>query len=150
VVKHNLRRALFSCTLLASLTATGALGVQLPKAAAYLTFDEDNGTAAADSSGNNNATLIGAAGWTTGLVGPFALGLPGDPGSYAQIPGDVIDTTKSYTVTAWVKLNTSAKSTRPSSAKTAMVKAPFSCNCAASFWAKADAGFQRPPQWQSH
>ena len=64
-----------------------------------------------DSSGNNNnATLFGAAGWTTGLVGPFALSLPGfpigfPPGSYAEIPGDVLDTTKSYTVAAWVKLN---------------------------------------------
>jgi hypothetical protein len=110
VVKHNLRRALFSCTLLASLTATGALGGQLPKAAACLTFDEGSGTVAADSSGNNNnATLIGASGWTTGLVGPFALGLPGVTGSYAQIPGDVVDTTKSYTVAAWVKLNTVGK-----------------------------------------
>jgi alpha-L-arabinofuranosidase len=110
VVKHSLRRALFSCTLLASLTATGAWGVPLPKAAAYLTFDEGNGTVAADSSGNNNnATLIGAAGWTTGFLGPFALGLPGVPGSYAQIPGAVVDTTKSYTVTAWVKLNTVGK-----------------------------------------
>ena len=87
MVNHNLRRALFSFTLLASLTATGALGVQLPKAAAYLTFDEGDGTVAADSSGNNNdATLIGAAGWTTGLVGPFALGLPGVPGAMPRSP----------------------------------------------------------------
>jgi alpha-L-arabinofuranosidase len=110
VVKHNLRRAAFSFTLLASLTATGALGVQLPKASAYLTFDEGSATVAVDSSGNNNnATLTGAAGWTTGLIGRFALGLPGVPGSYAQIPGDVVDTTKSYTVAAWVKLNTVGK-----------------------------------------
>jgi hypothetical protein len=35
-----------------------------------------------------------------------ALSLPGfAPGSYAEIPGDVLDTTKSYTVAAWVKLN---------------------------------------------
>jgi len=47
---------------------------------------------------------LAQAGWTTGLVGPFALSLPGLPGSYAEIPGDVLDTTKSYTVAAWVKL----------------------------------------------
>jgi hypothetical protein len=92
------------------LTTTGASGVQLPKAAAYLTFDEGNETLAADSSGtNNNAILIGAAGWATGFLGRFDLGLPGVHGSYAQIPGDVVDTTKSYTVAAWVKLNTVGK-----------------------------------------
>jgi hypothetical protein len=79
---------------------------QLPNPVAYLKFDEGSGASANDSSGNNrNAALIGSAGWTTGLVGPFALNLPGVPDSYAQIPGDVLDTTKSYTVAAWVKLN---------------------------------------------
>ena len=68
MVKHNLRRALFFCTLLASLTATGVLGVPLPRPAAYLTFDEGNATMAGDSSGNNNnATLVGAASWTTDM-----------------------------------------------------------------------------------
>src|SRR5467141_161839 len=85
--------------------AAGVLHAQLPNPAAYLTFDEGTGIVAHDSSGNNkNAALFGAAGWTTGLVGPFALSLPGLPGSYAEIPGDVLDTTKSYTVAAWVKL----------------------------------------------
>jgi hypothetical protein len=38
--------------------------------AAYLTFDEGTATVAHDSPGNNNnATLFGAAAWTTGLVG---------------------------------------------------------------------------------
>src|SRR5437879_2403428 len=91
-------------------TNAAALRAQLPNPAAYLTFDEGAGTVAHDSSGNNkNATLFGAAGWTTGLIGPSALSLPGfpigfPPGSYAEIPGDVLDTTKSYTVAAWVKL----------------------------------------------
>ena len=99
-------KPLFLALALCLTTAT-ALRAQLPNPAAYLTFDEGTGTVAHDSSGNNhNATLFGAAGWTTGLVGPFALSLPGSPpGSYAEIPGDVLDTTKSYTVAAWVKLN---------------------------------------------
>src|SRR5262249_40737318 len=67
------------------------------------------GTTAKDSSNNNNnATLLGSAGWTTGVTGTvddFALSLPGIPGSYADIPTDVVDTTKSFTVAAWVKLN---------------------------------------------
>jgi hypothetical protein len=79
---------------------------QAPNPVAYLTFDEGVGTVAHDSSGNNNdATLLGGAGWTTGLVGPGALNLTGAAGSYADIPRDVVDTTKSFTVAAWVKLN---------------------------------------------
>ena len=101
------RPALFAFALLAPLMTSGLLGAQLPNPAAYLTFDEGMGTVAQDSSGNNeNATLFGAAGWTNGLVGPFALSLPGFSASYAEISGDVLDTTKSYSVAAWVKLNT--------------------------------------------
>jgi alpha-L-arabinofuranosidase len=89
------------------LTTAVALRAQTPNPAAYLTFDEGTGSVAHDSSGNNNdAALLGGAGWTTGLVGPFALNLPGTVGSYADIPRDVVDTTKSFTVAAWVKLNT--------------------------------------------
>jgi alpha-N-arabinofuranosidase len=105
VTRIQVCQPLFLALALCLTTAT-ALRAQLPNPAAYLTFDEGTGTVAHDSSGNNNnATLFGAAGWTTGLVGPFALSLPGTPGSYAEIPGDVLDTTKSYTVAAWVKLN---------------------------------------------
>lgn len=72
---------------------------QAPNPVAYLTFDEGAGTVAHDSSGNNNdATLLGGAGWTTGLVGPGALNLTGAAGSYADTPRDVVDTTKSFTV----------------------------------------------------
>ena len=64
----------FFLALALCLTTATALRAQLPNPAAYLTFDEGAGTVAHDSSGNNNnATLFGAAGWTTGLVGPFAL-----------------------------------------------------------------------------
>jgi hypothetical protein len=74
--------------------------------AAYLTFDEGTGTAAADASGGKHqATLFGASGWTAGLVGPSALAVPGTVGSYAEIPTPVVDTTQSFTVAAWVKLN---------------------------------------------
>jgi hypothetical protein len=101
------RPALFAFAVLAPLMTSGLLRAQLPNPAGYLTFDEGKGTVAHDSSGRNeNATLFGAAGWTTGLVGPSALNLPGFSASYAEIPGDVLDTTKSYSVAAWVKLNT--------------------------------------------
>ncbi|MBV8588104.1 MAG: LamG domain-containing protein, partial [Verrucomicrobia bacterium] len=95
---------LAACSLL-GLTAGRALA-QLPNPAAYLKFDEGQGTLAKDSSGNgHDANLIGAAGWTAGIIGPFALNLPGVSGAYAQIPGPVLDTLQSFSVTAWVKLN---------------------------------------------
>lgn len=73
---------------------------------AYLTFDEGTGTVATDSSGNGHAaTLFGGSGWAAGLVGPTALLVPGTNGSYAEIPTPVVDTTRSFTVAAWVKLN---------------------------------------------
>jgi alpha-L-arabinofuranosidase len=82
------------------------LRAQLPAPTAWLTFNEGAGLVAHDSSGNGfNATLQGGAGWTTGNNQPYALNLPGSPGSYADIPTDVLDTTKSFTVAAWVKLN---------------------------------------------
>jgi alpha-L-arabinofuranosidase len=70
-----------------------------------LTFDEGTGTTAADSAGNHPATLLGGAGWTSGIVGPHALSLPGTSGSYADISSPVVNTTQSFTVAAWVKLN---------------------------------------------
>ena len=74
--------------------------------AAYLTFDEGAGADALDASGHGNtAKLFGAAGWTPGQVGPSALTVPGAVGSYAEIPVPVVDTTKSFTVAAWVKVN---------------------------------------------
>jgi alpha-L-arabinofuranosidase len=72
---------------------------------AYLTFDEGTGTAANDSTGNGHAaTLFGGTGWTAGLVGASALALPGTAGSYAEVPTAVVDTTRSFTVAAWVKV----------------------------------------------
>lgn len=37
--------------------------------------------------------------------GPHALNLPGAPGGYADIASPVLNTTQSFTVAAWVKLN---------------------------------------------
>ncbi|PWT85350.1 MAG: hypothetical protein C5B58_03215 [Acidobacteria bacterium] len=45
------------------------------------------------------ANLVRAAGWTTGIIGS-ALKLPGVQGAYAAMPGPVVDTLQSFTVTA--------------------------------------------------
>jgi alpha-L-arabinofuranosidase len=98
-----------SCRRLALAASTlfivGVLHAQTIEPLTYLTFDEGTGTFAADSTGDHPATLLSGAGWTAGIVGPHALNLPGTPGSYADIASPVLDTTQSFTVAAWVKLN---------------------------------------------
>ena len=67
------------------------------------TFDDGTGTAAADAAGANPGALQGDAAWTTDAkVGSHALSLSGK--GNVDVPQSVIDTTKSYTVSAWVKL----------------------------------------------
>ncbi|WP_037682479.1 LamG-like jellyroll fold domain-containing protein [Streptomyces griseus] len=76
----------------------------LPAAAAHWTFDEGSGTSAADSSGNAHpATLQGAAGWDTGKVGAHSLSLTA--GGNATASGPVLDTSKAFSVAAWVNLS---------------------------------------------
>jgi alpha-L-arabinofuranosidase len=99
-------RSLLALSISVSISAAAVLHAQSINPAGYITFDEGTGTTAADSSGNSNtATLQGGAGWTAGIVGPHALSLNGVQGSFASIPHPVVDTSKSFTVAAWVKLN---------------------------------------------
>jgi alpha-N-arabinofuranosidase len=73
---------------------------------ALWTFDQDGGITAIDSSGNGfNATLVGPhATWTKDArVGGGALNL--SDSSYAEAAGPVVDTSRSFTVAAWVKLS---------------------------------------------
>ncbi len=73
----------------------------------HWTFDEGSGTTAADSSGAGHPlTLQGGAGWAPGVAGPNALAVAGNPtAQYAESAAPVIDTTQSFTVSAWVYLN---------------------------------------------
>ena len=73
---------------------------------AYWAFDAGSGTSAVDSSANSNtATLQAGAGWTAGKVGANALSLNGTSTSWASAPNPVVDTSQSYSVSAWVKEN---------------------------------------------
>lgn len=73
----------------------------------YWALDAGTGTTAVDSSGNSNtATLQAAAGWTTGRFGAGALSLTATNTSWMSAPDPVIDTSQSYSVSTWVKLNT--------------------------------------------
>ena len=88
--------------------AGGQTGKPLPPPAAAWRFDEGAGVDAAPISGGAHGTLRGGAAWTNGLVGAHALALPGQPGSFVDVPGPVLDTAHSYTVMACVKLNRAA------------------------------------------
>src|SRR4051812_5016513 len=90
------------------LATTLALGALAPSAlaatpAGQWTFDEGTGTAAADATGAHPATLHGGASWTTGIVGANALATNGS-NAYADTGDPVIDTSKSFTASVWVKL----------------------------------------------
>ncbi|WP_225095321.1 LamG-like jellyroll fold domain-containing protein [Streptomyces sp. CoH27] len=84
-------------------TSASATAADLPAAAAHWTFDEGAGTLAADSSANSrSATLQGAAGWDTGKVGTHSLSLTA--GGNATASGPALDTSKAFSVGAWVNL----------------------------------------------
>jgi alpha-L-arabinofuranosidase len=71
----------------------------------YWKLDEGSGTTATDASGNSHSgTLQGGASWTAGQEGSSSISLNGS-NSYVDIPGAVVNTTQSYTASAWVKLN---------------------------------------------
>ncbi|MGW5723224.1 LamG domain-containing protein [Amycolatopsis sp. NPDC003865] len=103
----------------AGLLATGATGDQasgnyvpapVPSLQGYWKFDEGAGTAAADASNNgggyanNPLTLNGSATWTPGKSGAAAY-FPGGVGNDATSAGPGVDTSNSFTVSAWAKLD---------------------------------------------
>ena len=106
-----MRRRIFAPALAVMLllfwspAATAQHGAAPPAASliGHWTFDEGTGTTAADSSGGGHPlALQGGASWTTGVVGPSALAVT--PQQDAASGGPVIDTSKSFTVSAWVNL----------------------------------------------
>ncbi|BEL07353.1 glycoside hydrolase family 2 [Actinoplanes sichuanensis] len=66
-------------------------------------LDENTGTTARDSGGDSHLTLTGNTAWTPGVTGS-ALKFDGD-GDYADTAAPVLDTTKDYTISAWVTLD---------------------------------------------
>lgn len=86
-------------------TASSA-SVATSQAGGYWAFNAGTGTTAVDSSGNaNTGTLQTGAGWVTGRVGAYALNLTGAAGCFVAVTAPVIDSSQSYSVSAWVKAN---------------------------------------------
>lgn len=78
----------------------GTLGLT---GSSYWPLDEGSGVTAADQVGDDDLTLQGNTAWTTGQSGS-ALRFDGD-GDFAQTSGPVVDTSGNFTVSAWVKLD---------------------------------------------
>jgi len=90
-----------AATSAASSAATGSATL-----AGHWNLDEGTGTVAADSSGNGNAGTVGSgATWVAGQVGSHALALNGSASANVVVPNPVVDTSASFTVSAWVNLS---------------------------------------------
>jgi alpha-L-arabinofuranosidase len=94
---------------LPSLATPSLAAAAAPALTGHWTFDEGSGTTAADSSGGNDPlTLQSGASWGPGVVGPHSLTVSTPTQQYAQSAGPVIDTTQSFTVSAWVYLTSTS------------------------------------------
>ena len=72
---------------------------------AHWKFDEGQGTVAADDSGNeHDAVLTGGASWGPGRDRTLGVTVNG-AGAFADAGAPVIDTTRSFTVMAWVRFD---------------------------------------------
>jgi hypothetical protein len=97
---HGLNASLIAASLREAELRPPAAAVP-PGTTGLWQFDEAQGPTAADASGYNRPlTLTGGAGWTGGVHGA-ALSL-GGPGQQAVAGGPVIDTSHSFTVSAWL------------------------------------------------
>ncbi len=92
----------------ANFGGTLALGAITDTATHVWSLGDGSGTTATDTVGGLNATLTGGATWSTGTGRPGSvLGLDGSTG-YAETSGPAVDTSGSYSVSAWVKLGSLA------------------------------------------
>lgn len=94
---------LAALTLFAALPVTAAAADPDPALAGHWTFDEGSGTTAADTGGDHPAALNAGAGWGPGIRGG-ALTTDGTSG-FADAGAPVLDTTRSFSVSSWVKLD---------------------------------------------
>jgi len=69
-------------------------------------FDEGTGTTSADDNGNAHPVTIHGGSWTTSRASEFGSAYAFTGGnSYAETQGPVVDTARSVTLTAWVKID---------------------------------------------
>jgi hypothetical protein len=79
-------------------------------AVAHYRLDEGSGTSISDCARGHDGTLVGAATWTSGRVGPFALAFDGGIVNLGSPPA--FDITGAMTIAGWVKVDSFATSGR--------------------------------------
>lgn len=90
---------------------------------AYYKLDEGTGTTAADAGLNaNNATMVNSPTWTPGVIGPAAVAFDGTNES-VDAGNSVLDTSKSFTVTAWARAGSVTQTSVVASVQGASVSA---------------------------
>ncbi|HEU5071356.1 MAG TPA: rhamnogalacturonan lyase B N-terminal domain-containing protein [Verrucomicrobiae bacterium] len=72
---------------------------------AHWTFDETDGSTAADDAGTNAAALGSGANWVAGKSGN-AVHLDGTANGFVRLPTGVVSNLNDFTIAAWVKLDT--------------------------------------------
>ncbi len=92
----------------ALIDASGSVGVTRRSAAgpdgvSFYPLDEGSGTVAKDAAGGHDATLVNGPVWTSGHSGS-AVRFDGSD-QYADTGAAILDTTGSYSVSAWVRLD---------------------------------------------
>jgi alpha-L-arabinofuranosidase len=77
----------------------------VPTPTAHWAFDDGSGTTAVDSTGNGYTAALGTGiTWVTGNVGTHAISLNGSSTAVATVTGPVVNTSGSFTASAWVDL----------------------------------------------
>jgi alpha-tubulin suppressor-like RCC1 family protein len=113
-VLRSLRRVAVAVALVASLCVTvqvvsappASAAATVPAPAGQWLFSEGSGTTTADSSGNGHTGTLGSGvTWAAPEVGAHSIATNGTATGAVTVTGAVVNTSASYTASAWVYLN---------------------------------------------
>ena len=98
--------AVTGTALLTAPVAAGSTTGATPTPVAHWAFDDGSGSTAADSSGHDHPLTLGpGASWSGPAVGSGSMAVNGTVTGNATMPTPIVDTAASFTVSAWVNLN---------------------------------------------
>jgi alpha-tubulin suppressor-like RCC1 family protein len=116
-----------ACVTVQVVSAPAASAATVPAPAGSWPFSEGSGTTTADSSGNGHTGTLGSGvTWAAPGVGADSIATNGTATAAVTVTGPVVNTAASYTVSAWVYLNSVA-----AGAQTFVSITGTACPCAA-------------------